>query len=185
MRPTTPTGPSARSRSDARSLRIISGRLRRSTPRTSTASLGRQSQSTSMSPLRLQGAMSCRPAKRAIYPQRNPAERRHRPMAKNANGEGSIYKWMKDGKQSGYKGAISYVDDQDKTRRYVAYGRTRADVRTKLDKAHDRLLAGAPVRDAKQTVGDWLALWRVTALAASDRKASTKALYANLSCGHL
>jgi integrase len=106
-------------------------------------------------------------------------------MAKNANGEGSIYKWMKDGKQSGYKGAISYVDDQDKTRRYVAYGRTRADVRTKLDKAHDRLLAGAPVRDAKQTVGDWLALWRVTALAASDRKASTKALYANLSCGHL
>jgi integrase len=106
-------------------------------------------------------------------------------MAKNANGEGSIYKWMKDGKPSGYKGAISYVDGDSHAKRYVAYGRTRADVRDKLDKARERLSAGAPVRDAKQTVGEWLEHWRATGLAASDRKESTKALYANLSRRHL
>jgi integrase len=106
-------------------------------------------------------------------------------MAKNANGEGSIYKWVKNGKPAGYKGAISYRGDDGRTKRYVAYGRTRKDVRDKLDKARDRLTAGAPVRDATQTVGDWLALWRATILAASDRKESTRSLYANLSRRHL
>lgn len=106
-------------------------------------------------------------------------------MSRNANGEGSIYAWKKNGKPSGYKGAISYTADDGTTKRYVAYGRTRKDVRDKLDKARERLGEGAPVRDAKQTVGAWLAHWRATALAASDRKDSTKALYGNLSRCHL
>ena len=41
------------------------------------------------------------------------------------------------------------------------------------------------VKDAKRTVGDWLAHWRATGLAASDRKESTRALYATLSRKHL
>ena len=65
------------------------------------------------------------------------------------------------------------------------YGRTRAEVREKLNQARDRLGAGAPVRDATRSVGDWLAHWRVTSLAVSDRKESTQALYANLSRCHL
>jgi hypothetical protein len=105
-------------------------------------------------------------------------------MSKNANGKGSIYGW-KNGVAAGYKGALSYQDENGITKRYVAYGRTRKDVRDKLDTARERLNAGAPVRDAKQTVADWLAHWRATALAASDRKESTKALYANLCRGHL
>jgi integrase len=106
-------------------------------------------------------------------------------MARNANGEGSIYRWTKNGKPSGYKGAISYKDEHGATKRYLAWGRTRQEVRAKLDAARERLNTGAPVRDAKQTVGDWLAHWRVTALAASDRKQSTRALYATLSRCHL
>jgi len=106
-------------------------------------------------------------------------------MSKNANGEGSIYKWVKDGKPSGYKGALSYKDENDVTKRYVAYGRTRAEVKAKLDKARERLSAGSPIKDAKTTVGDWLVHWRATTLAVSDRKESTRALYANLSRGHL
>jgi integrase len=106
-------------------------------------------------------------------------------MAKNANGEGSIYRWNKNGKPAGYKGAISYQDDDGNTKRYVAYGSTRKQVRDKLDKARERLTAGAPVRDTKQSVGDWLAHWRVTGLAASDRKASTRVQYASLSRCHL
>jgi integrase len=58
-------------------------------------------------------------------------------------------------------------------------------VKDKLDKARDRLNEGAPVKDNKQSVGEWLAYWRSTGLASSSRKESTKVLYGNLSCKHL
>ncbi len=74
-----------------------------------------------------------------------------------ANGEGSIYLWTRDGKPAGHKGAISYKADDGTIKRYVAYGRTRKLVKDKLDRARERLTAGAPVRDATQTVGNWLA----------------------------
>ncbi|MCW2653342.1 MAG: hypothetical protein QOE41_3255 [Mycobacterium sp.] len=41
-------------------------------------------------------------------------------MSKNANGEGSIYKWVQNGKPAGYKGAMSYKDENGRTKRYVA-----------------------------------------------------------------
>ena len=106
-------------------------------------------------------------------------------MSRNANGEGSIWKRMRDGRHTGYMGAISYTAEDGKTERRTVYGRTRADVREKLNQARDRLGAGAPVRDATRSVGDWLAHWRATSLAASDRKESTQALYGNLSRCHL
>jgi integrase len=106
-------------------------------------------------------------------------------MSKNANGEGSIYKRMRDGKFIRYEGAITYLGDDGKTKRHTVYGRTRQDVRDKLQRARDRLGAGAPVKDASRTVRDWLKHWRATTLAASDRKESTRALYANLSRCHL
>jgi integrase len=106
-------------------------------------------------------------------------------MAKNANGEGSIWKRMRDGKHTGYVGAVTYDSRDGTTQRHVVYGRTRVDVREKLKAARDRLDAGAPVKDATRTVGDWLAHWRATTLAASDRKESTRALYATLCRKHL
>ena len=48
-------------------------------------------------------------------------------MAKNANGEGSIWKRMRDGHHTGYIGAIPYTGDDGKTKRHVVYGRTRAE----------------------------------------------------------
>lgn len=106
-------------------------------------------------------------------------------MSKNANGEGSIYKRVRDGKPVRYEGAISYLDETGQTKRHTVYGRTRQDVRDKLKQARERLEAGGPVKDATRTVGDWLAYWRVTTLAASDRKESTRDLYGNLSRRHL
>ena len=47
-------------------------------------------------------------------------------MSRNANGEGSIFKRMVDGKQRGYRGALSYQDENGATRRFECYGRTRA-----------------------------------------------------------
>jgi hypothetical protein len=32
-------------------------------------------------------------------------------MSRNANGEGSIYQWKRNGKPDGYKGALSYKDE--------------------------------------------------------------------------
>jgi integrase len=106
-------------------------------------------------------------------------------MGRNSNGQGSIYKRMRDGRLLRYEGAISYLGDDGKPKRYTAYGHTRREVADKLAAARKRLDAGAPVKDATRTVGDWLATWRVTTLAASHRKESTRALYATLSRTHL
>lgn len=103
----------------------------------------------------------------------------------NANGEGSIYKRMREGKLIRYEGAISYLNDDGKTKRHTVYGRTRADVRDKLAKARKRLESGGPVKDSTRTVGDWFGHWRATTLAASDRKESTRELYSNLSRRHI
>jgi integrase len=102
-----------------------------------------------------------------------------------SNGEGSVYKRMRNGRQAGYVGAISYRDNMGRPQRVRVYGATRRDVRDKLKKAAERIDAGAPPRDSTRTVGDWLAHWRVTTLAVSDRKESTRELYANLSRRHL
>ncbi|MDG5483340.1 tyrosine-type recombinase/integrase [Mycolicibacterium gadium] len=103
----------------------------------------------------------------------------------NANGEGSIYKRMRNGKQTGYIGAISYTDDSGQAKRHMVYGLTRTQVRDKMKAVRDRLDNGAAVKDSRRTVADWLKHWRATTLAASDRKASTRELYGNLSRRHL
>jgi len=38
-------------------------------------------------------------------------------MARNANGEGSIYKRMRDGRPVGYVAALSYTDQSGDTKR--------------------------------------------------------------------
>ena len=106
-------------------------------------------------------------------------------MSRNANGEGSIFKWMVDGKQRGYRGALSYRDENGGAKRFVCYGRTRAEVKDKLDDARKRLKSGGPVKDAKLTVGEWMAQWRESGLAVSDRKESTRVMYAALSRKHI
>lgn len=103
----------------------------------------------------------------------------------NSNGEGSIYKRIRDGKPAGYVGAFSYTDDTGQPKRQAVYGNTRTEVRDKLKAARERVDNGAAVRDSKRTVSDWMVHWRATTLAASDRKASTQELYANLSRRHL
>jgi integrase len=103
----------------------------------------------------------------------------------NANGEGSIFPWSRNGKQVGYRGAITYRDHNGKLKRAWASGRTRKEVHDKLDQARDRLKAGAPVKDSTRTVADFLGTWRDTTLAASDRKHTTKVLYSGLSRHHL
>jgi integrase len=104
-------------------------------------------------------------------------------MSRRANGEGSIYKRESDGR---YVGALTYPDPATgKNGRKVFYGKTRAEVRTKLREASDRLDEGQPVSDSKATVSQWLQHWTATTLAASDRKESTRSLYRSLATKHL
>ncbi|AKK28210.1 site-specific integrase [Mycobacterium sp. EPa45] len=107
-------------------------------------------------------------------------------MGKKANGEGSTYKRMRDGKLLRWEGAVTYTDpDTGQTKRKVVYGRTQADVREKLKKLRERIDAGQPPTDSTRTVEDWLQHWRATTLAVSDRAVSTRAMYSDLSRKHL
>ena len=103
-------------------------------------------------------------------------------MGRRANGEGNVRK-RPDGR---WEARVHWLDsDTGAMRRQSFYGPTAKAVREKLAKAQERLADGAPVKDASRTVGDWLAQWRVTTLAASDRRLSTQELYAALSRKHL
>ncbi len=103
-------------------------------------------------------------------------------MAKRANGEGNVYQRA----NGTWEARFSYLDPDTGARRRISfYGPSAKAVRDKLKAARERLDAGAPVKDATRSVGDWLAHWRATTLAVSDRKESTRVLYANLCRKHL
>jgi integrase len=103
-------------------------------------------------------------------------------MSKRANGEGNV----RQRANGTWEARLTYVDSETgRVERASFYGPTDKAVRKKMKDANKRLEDGAPVRDASSTVGDWLAHWRATSLAASDRKESTRALYAALCRKHL
>jgi hypothetical protein len=84
-----------------------------------------------------------------------------------------------------WEGRLTYTDtDTGRIERASFYAPTAKAAPAKMKAARDRLDAGAPVKDATQSVADWLAHWRATTLA-SDRKESTRALCGNLCRRHL
>lgn len=101
---------------------------------------------------------------------------------RRANHEGTV-RQRSDGR---FEARLSYEDSATgKRRRISAYGPSRKAAMAELAKVRDRIEDGQPPKDSSTTVGAWLAHWRATTLAASDRKPSTKELYANLSRKHL
>jgi integrase len=103
-------------------------------------------------------------------------------MTKRANGEGTV----RQRANGTWEARLTFTDTgTGRVERVSFYGPTAKAVRDKMKAASDRLEAGAPVRDATRSVGDWLTHWRATSLAASDRKESTRVLYANLARKHL
>jgi hypothetical protein len=103
-------------------------------------------------------------------------------MGKRANGEGNVYQWA----NGTWEARMTYVDPETGERRRGSfYAKTAKAARAEMKKARERVDGGAPVKDAKVSVGDWLAHWGATTLAASDRKESTRALYSLLSRRYL
>src|SRR5215212_1333739 len=79
-------------------------------------------------------------------------------MAKNGNGQDSIYEHKRNGKKVGYRGAYTVYTSEGAKRRYVT-GKTREEVRQKLAKEMaDR--DGGHIFDAESlTVGEYLDRW--------------------------
>src|SRR6185312_11577608 len=78
-------------------------------------------------------------------------------MAKRANGEGTVARSA----NGTWEAKLTYADPATGQRRRVSfYGPTARAVRAKMKPARDRPEAGAPVRNATRTVGDWLAQTR-------------------------
>ncbi|RRR47855.1 site-specific integrase [Mycolicibacter terrae] len=103
-------------------------------------------------------------------------------MDRRGNHEGSITK-----RPNGtYQGRMRYTDPHTGLpKRVSVYGKTSQEVRDKLQEVRERLAIGAPARDAKDTVAQWLRVWCESSLEASDRKATTKQLYAAIARKHL
>jgi integrase len=102
-------------------------------------------------------------------------------VTKRANNDGGLYRRMRDGRVWRYEASFYYDDPTTGQRkRHTSYARTRQAALNAMKQARERLAAGGPIRDAKVPLAQWLAHWRETTLAASDRKPATKALYATL-----
>ena len=80
---------------------------------------------------------------------------------------------------------IRHTDADGRSRRYTVYGSTPKEARAKASAVRERLRANLPARDRKVTLGAFAAEWIDSTLAASDRKASTKAMYATMARQHI
>ena len=100
---------------------------------------------------------------------------------RTANGTGNIRK-----RPNGtWEVRLSYVDGDGTRKRVSIYGKTQREVRAKMKAVRDRVDNGAPATDDKMALAAWMARWRETTLAASDRKEATRSLYASLSRKHI
>jgi integrase len=100
---------------------------------------------------------------------------------RTANGTGNMRKRL----NGTWEVRLSYVDCDGTLKRVSVYGKTQREVRDKMKAVRDRVDNGAPATDDKMALAAWMARWRETTLAASDRKEATKSLYASLSRKHV
>jgi integrase len=79
-------------------------------------------------------------------------------MAKNGNGEGSIYPYKKNGKKVGYRGAYVVHTAEGPKRRYVS-GKNRDEARRKLTEAMANRDKGLIYNDENLALGEYLDRW--------------------------
>ena len=100
---------------------------------------------------------------------------------RTANGTGNLRKRP----NGSWEARLSYTDVDGTLKRVSVYGKTQREVREKAKAVRDRVDNGAPATDDKVALAAWMARWRETTLAVSDRKESTRSLYASLSRKHI
>ncbi|MGB3763727.1 MAG: site-specific integrase [Ornithinimicrobium sp.] len=102
--------------------------------------------------------------------------------SRRPRGDGSIYR-ASNGKWVGKL----YVDDPvtGLTRRVQVTGRTKVETAARVKEMRERSLRGAPARDDAMTLATFATRWLGSTLPASERKDSTKSLYASLTRTHV
>jgi integrase len=101
---------------------------------------------------------------------------------KRGNGEGTISQ-RKDGRWEG-KLTIGYDPQSGKTKRSTFYGKTRQEVRSKMDDVKVQMKLGSYVQNNKINVGDWLCQW-LDVYAQSRIRISTFEKYKSLVQKHI
>ena len=101
--------------------------------------------------------------------------------SRRGNGEGSKPVQRKDGR---WQVGIRYTVDGIAKRTTVT-GRTATEAREKATEVRGRLKAHLPAKDRKVTLAAFTTDWIGSTLAASDRKATTKAMYAAIAKKHI
>ncbi len=98
-------------------------------------------------------------------------------------GEGSTYQRASDGR---WVGSLRYEDPlTGAARRTTVYGVTEREVVRKIAAIRRRIDAGAPAKDVGVPLDAYASSWIESTLEVSDRKASTKTLYAGLTRTHI
>jgi integrase len=101
---------------------------------------------------------------------------------RRGNHEGSNPLQRSDGRWAVH---VRYVDQYGVSKRSTVYGKTAQDARDKASEVRNRLTEGLPARDKRTTLETFTTEWIASALAASDRKSTTKAMYAGVARVHI
>lgn len=96
---------------------------------------------------------------------------------RRGNNEGTAPRLRSDGR---WQIDLRYQDANGIHRRTAVYGKTQSETRAKATELRKRLEHGQPVRDTTDTLDSFAGEWITTALAASQRKQTTKAVYGAL-----
>ena len=97
------------------------------------------------------------------------------------NHEGTVPRLRPDGR---WQIDLRYLSD-GVAKRTTVYGKTQGQARARAKGLRKRLELGQPATDTTDTVGAFALEWITTGPAASERKASTKAMYATLARNHI
>jgi integrase len=93
---------------------------------------------------------------------------------RRGNHEGTAPRLRPDGR---WQVDLRYLDPSGAPKRTAVYGKSQTEARAAAKELRERLKSGQPVQDSTDTLGRFAAEWIATALAASERKATTKAMY--------
>jgi len=101
---------------------------------------------------------------------------------RRGNHEGSNPVLRSDGR---WQVLIRHMDQYGVNKRTPVYGKTAQDARDKASEIRKRLTDGLPARDKRTTLETFTTEWIASALAASDRKRTTKVMYAGVARVHI
>ncbi len=101
---------------------------------------------------------------------------------RRGNREGSNPRQRSDGR---WQVHVRYTAEDGLSKRTTVYGKTASEARDKAGEVRARLNAHLPARDVKATLDTFAVEWIGSALAASDRKPTTKAMYAGMTRKHI